>query len=170
MQELATAAVAFDLGRWQKRTGPIRSLTMSAPQDIRTLDTPVHKAASSPVHFIACDSKRALKSLRKSQAFHVHKPRQLLKPLHTCQLLSLTQNATDVRHLAYNVMCIGRHEWQTAGWVDGANQEVLCAILDRLVQHRSWKTAWHVVHAALVGSEEAQGEVVVRGPYLSCHS
>lgn len=166
MQALGTAAIALDLGRWQQRRAaprsdarkpPVSSLEAEGQSAPRAEPAVLYRPADSPVHFIARDSNRALKALRSSQPHSLHRRRQLISSLRACQLLSLTQSVGDVRSLTYSIMFIGKDDWNTAEWVNVASDEVVCAVVDRLVQHCAYDAALQVVRATLASAGLAEG-------------
>lgn len=83
-----------------------------------------------------------------------------MSTLGACQVLSLTQSVTDVRSLLYSIMFIGKDDWKTAHWVTLASDEVVCGVVDRLVQHHAWAEARQVVRATLSGTGVTKEEKV----------
>lgn len=158
VQDLGSAAMALDLGRWLRRKSWPGAQMPRVPQ--RRAGRPdrgaTHRPSDSPVQFLARDSKRKLKTLRDSQPYGANKQRQLIGSQQACQALSLTQNAGDVRSLVFNLLHIDSDYWNTAKWVRVASDDVVCAVVHRLVQHSAWDTALQVVNATLATSEVAE--------------
>lgn len=158
VQSLGTAAIALDLRQWQKRKSWAGARQSPAPntQAGRSERAAMYRPTNSPVQFLARDSRRSLKALRASLPNAVHKQRQLISSQQACQTLSLTQSVGDVRSLVFSIMRMDKGAWKSAEWVRAASDEVVCAVVDRLVRHNGWDTALQVVQATLGSSEEAE--------------
>jgi hypothetical protein len=176
VQTLGAAAIALDIGRWQRRNQPQNAFEshdeapLQAPPPGFTPAPPEpleYPPTSSIVHFITGDMNRGLKALRKSQPRCLHQTRQLVTSLHACQVLSLTRSLAHVRSLVRNIMFIAKDVWKTAEWVTFASDEVVCAVVDRLVQHAAWWDALQVLQAALTGAGASVAVPKVRCRNLS---